>query len=66
MRRELIYLLLGGLVLGVVPVGATCAELVGWWMFDEYSGTVAVDSSVRAPMFQLRKNFLNDLANCLF
>ncbi|MFC1604783.1 LamG-like jellyroll fold domain-containing protein, partial [Planctomycetota bacterium] len=45
MRRELVYLLLGGLVLVVVLTGAARADLVGWWKFNEDSGTVAVDSS---------------------
>jgi len=43
MRRGLIYLLLGCLVLGVIPAGAAHAELVGQWKFDESVGTIAVD-----------------------
>ena len=45
MRRELIYLFLGCLVLGVIPVGAAHAELVGQWKFDEGAGTTAADAS---------------------
>jgi hypothetical protein len=45
MRRELIYLFIGCLMLGVVLTSATRADLVGWWRFDEGSGTVAYDSS---------------------
>jgi parallel beta-helix repeat protein len=45
MFRELVYLFVGGLMLGVVLTSATRADLVGWWRFDEGSGTVAYDSS---------------------
>ena len=45
MRRELIYLLLECLVLGVVPAKVAHAELVGQWRFDEGAGTVAADTS---------------------
>ncbi|MFC1634847.1 LamG-like jellyroll fold domain-containing protein [Planctomycetota bacterium] len=45
MRRELIYLLLGCLVLGVIAAGTTHAELVGQWKFDEGAGTTAMDAS---------------------
>ncbi len=45
MRRRLICLLICSLVLGVILAGEAQAELVGWWRFDEGSGTVASDSS---------------------
>jgi hypothetical protein len=45
MYRKLIYLVLFVLVLSVALTGTTKAELVGWWRFDEGSGTIANDSS---------------------
>ncbi len=45
MRRELIYLLLGGVVLGVISAGAAHAELIGHWKFDEGAGTIAADTT---------------------
>ena len=45
MRREWVHLLLGCLVLCVVSVDATYAELVGQWKFDEGAGTTAADAS---------------------
>jgi hypothetical protein len=45
MRRELIYLFIGSLMLGVVLTSAARANLIGWWRFDEGAGTVAADTS---------------------
>jgi len=45
MRGKLICLLFCGLVLGAIPAGEAQADLVGWWRFDEGTGTVASDSS---------------------
>ncbi|MHC4726506.1 MAG: LamG domain-containing protein, partial [Planctomycetota bacterium] len=45
MCRRLIYLVSLVLVLSISLTGTTKAELVGWWRFDEGSGTVANDSS---------------------
>ena len=45
MCRRLIFSVSFFFVLGVVLTGATQAELVAWWKFDEGSGTTAVDSS---------------------
>jgi Concanavalin A-like lectin/glucanases superfamily/PA14 domain len=45
MCKRLICLLLGGLVLGFVLTSAARADLVGWWKFDDGSGTVATDST---------------------
>jgi len=45
MCRGLIYLVSSILVLSVALTGTTKAELVGWWRFDEGSGTVAHDTS---------------------
>jgi len=45
MRRDWAYLLLGGFVLCVIPAGATHAELVGQWTFDEGAGTTAADAT---------------------
>jgi hypothetical protein len=45
MCKKLIYLVSFVLLLSVALTGATKAELVGWWRFDEGSGTVANDSS---------------------
>ncbi|MDT8301805.1 MAG: LamG domain-containing protein [Sedimentisphaerales bacterium] len=45
MCKKLIYLVLFVLVLSVALTGTTKAELVGWWRFDEGSGTIAYDSS---------------------
>jgi len=45
MRGKLICLFLCSLVLGVVLAGEAQADLVGWWRFDEGTGTVASDSS---------------------
>ncbi len=45
MRRESLYVLLGGFVLGVLPASAAHAKLVGQWKFDEGTGTTAVDAS---------------------
>ena len=45
MCRRLIYLISFVLLLSVALTGTTKAELVGWWRFDEGSGTVANDSS---------------------
>ena len=44
MCRKLMYLI-SVLVLSVVLTGTTKAELVGWWRFDEGTGTTAADSS---------------------
>ncbi len=49
MCRQSIALVCVGLVLGLIHTdiaAAADAGLVGWWKFDETSGTVAVDSSV--------------------
>jgi hypothetical protein len=45
MCKRLIYLLSLVLVLSMALTGTTKAELVGWWRFDEGSGTIANDSS---------------------
>jgi hypothetical protein len=45
MCRRLISLFFFVLLLSLAPTGTTKAELVGWWRFDEGSGTVANDSS---------------------
>ncbi len=45
MCRKLSYLVPYVLVLSVALTGTTKAELVGWWRFDEGSGTVAHDTS---------------------
>ena len=45
MCSRLIYLISFVLLLSVALTGTTKAELVGWWRFDEGSGTVANDSS---------------------
>ena len=56
MCRELLYLFVGCLMLGVVLTSATRADLVGWWMFDEGSETVAVDSSINGNDGTLQGN----------
>ncbi|MBW7988537.1 MAG: LamG domain-containing protein [Planctomycetes bacterium] len=45
MCRKLSYLVLYVLALSVTFTGTTKAELVGWWRFDESSGTTAYDTS---------------------
>ncbi|MFZ2147150.1 MAG: LamG domain-containing protein, partial [Sedimentisphaerales bacterium] len=45
MSRKLIYLISFIFVLGPTLTSTASAELVGWWKFDEGSGTIAVDSS---------------------
>jgi len=45
MCRKLSYLVPYVLALSVALTGTTNAELVGWWRFDEGSGTVAHDTS---------------------
>jgi hypothetical protein len=45
MSKKVIYLVSFVFVLGVALTGTTRAELVGWWRFDEGSGTSALDSS---------------------
>ncbi|MHC4537160.1 MAG: LamG domain-containing protein, partial [Planctomycetota bacterium] len=45
MHRKLIYLVSFVLVLSFALTDTTKAELVGWWRFDEGTGTTAVDSS---------------------
>jgi len=45
MCRNLIYLVCLVLVLSMALTSTTKAELVGWWRFDEGSGTIANDSS---------------------
>ncbi len=45
MCRRLFYLVSLTLVLSMALTGTTKAELVGWWRFDEGSGTIANDSS---------------------
>jgi len=45
MCKKLIELFSFVLVLSMALTGTTKAELVGWWRFDEGSGTVAYDSS---------------------
>ena len=45
MYRKLIYLVSFVLVLSFALTGTAKAELVGWWKFDEGSGTIAYDSS---------------------
>ena len=45
MSKKLIYLVSFVLVLSVALMGTARAELVGWWRFDEGSGTTAYDFS---------------------
>jgi len=45
LRRRLIYLVSLVVVLSMALTSTTKAELVGWWRFDEGSGTIANDSS---------------------
>ena len=45
MCRKLIYLTSFAIVLNFALASATRADLVGWWRFDEGSGTTARDSS---------------------
>jgi hypothetical protein len=45
MSKKLIYLVSYVLALSVAIMGTTKAELVGWWRFDEGSGTVVHDTS---------------------
>ena len=45
MCRKMIYLISFVLVLSMALTGTARAELVGWWRFDDGSGTVAADSS---------------------
>ncbi len=45
MSKKLIYLVSFVLVLSMALTGTSRAELVGWWRFDDGSGTVAADSS---------------------
>ncbi|MFH1884276.1 MAG: LamG domain-containing protein [Planctomycetota bacterium] len=45
MSKKLIYLVPFVLALSVALTGTTKAEIVGWWRFDEGSGTVAYDTS---------------------
>jgi hypothetical protein len=45
MFRDLIKPISFVLVLGLILTNTASAELVGWWKFDETSGTVAADST---------------------
>jgi hypothetical protein len=45
MSNKLIYLVSFVFVLSLALTGTARAELVGWWRFDEGSGTAALDSS---------------------
>jgi hypothetical protein len=45
MSKKLIYMVSCVIVLSIVLTGTARAELVGWWRFDDGSGTVAADSS---------------------
>ncbi|MDT8303480.1 MAG: PA14 domain-containing protein [Sedimentisphaerales bacterium] len=45
MSKKLIFLVSFIFVLSVVLTGIAKADLVGWWRFDESSGTIAADSS---------------------
>ncbi|HUU18843.1 MAG TPA: LamG domain-containing protein [Sedimentisphaerales bacterium] len=45
MCRKLIYLISFIFVLGLTLTNTASAELVGWWKFDDGTGTTAVDSS---------------------
>ena len=45
MCRKMAYLVSFICVLSLALTGTTQAELVGWWRFDEGSGTMAVDAS---------------------
>ena len=45
MFRKLIFLASFVLVLGLALTSTADADLVGWWRFDEGSGTTASDSS---------------------
>ena len=45
MSKKLIYLVSFVLVLSLTLISTANAELVGWWKFDEGSGTTAYDFS---------------------
>ena len=45
MHTKLIYLICLVLVQGIALTSTANAEIVGWWRFDEGSGTIARDSS---------------------
>jgi hypothetical protein len=45
MCRKLIYLISSVLVLSIALTSTARADLIGWWRFDEGSGTTAYDSS---------------------
>jgi len=45
MCRKLICLFYAVLVMGLILISPAKADLVGWWRFDDGSGTTAVDSS---------------------
>ena len=45
MSNKLIYLISFVFVLSVALTGTAKADLVGWWKFDESSGTTVADSS---------------------
>jgi hypothetical protein len=47
MCKKLIYLVSLVVVLSMALTSMTKAELVGWWRFDEGSGTIAADTSGR-------------------
>ncbi|MEJ2704289.1 MAG: LamG domain-containing protein, partial [Sedimentisphaerales bacterium] len=53
MRRELIYF---SVLSSLVLTNATKANLIGWWKFDEGSGTLAYDSSGNDNHGTLRGN----------
>jgi hypothetical protein len=44
MCKKLVFLTIASLVLGTAPANAASMGPVGWWKFDETSGTTAVDS----------------------
>ncbi len=45
MSRKLVCIISFVAVLGVSFTSPACADLVGWWRFDDGSGTTAMDSS---------------------
>jgi hypothetical protein len=47
MSKKLIYLVYLVVPLSMILTNSAAADLVGWWKFDEGSGTTAVDSSGR-------------------
>ena len=50
MHTKLIYLICLILMLGIALTSTASAELVGWWKFDEGSGTIANDTVATTMM----------------